>query len=61
MLTRNACICDHCNETISREPEEHGFLQVTWGDEHLVFCCVHCLLLGMTERDRGGPMEAIPL
>ena len=60
MLTRNACICDHCQETVSREPELHGFLEVIWGDEHMLFCKLECLLLGMAERER-GQMVTIPL
>ena len=51
-MFRNAAACDYCN-TWSREPEDHGFLEVVWGHDRLLFCRVDCLLLGMAER--GGP------
>jgi hypothetical protein len=50
-LTRNAAACDRDScDTWSREPEVHGFLEVAWGTQRLVFCSVDCLLSEMARR-----------
>lgn len=59
-LTRNACACDHADcDTWSRDPEAHGFLEVVWGQDRLLFCSIDCLLLELA--DRTGPTERLPL
>ena len=52
-LTRNACTCDHdlC-ETWTRVPEEHGFVEVIWGADRLVFCGIDCLLKELAGRSQ---------
>jgi hypothetical protein len=52
-LTRNACACDHgpC-ETWTRFPEDHGFVEVVWGTDRLVFCGIDCLLAELAQRSQ---------
>ncbi|HEX6886463.1 MAG TPA: hypothetical protein VF143_00030 [Candidatus Nanopelagicales bacterium] len=59
-LSRNAAACDHRScDTWSREPEAHGFLEVVWGPQRLLFCGVDCLLTELAMRTE--PTSALQL
>jgi hypothetical protein len=55
-ITRNACACeaDGC-DTWTKEPEQHGFIEIVWGDERMVYCGADCLLKDVARRTT--PME----
>ena len=50
-IARNASACDHgpC-DTWTRNPEDHGFIEVIWGTDRLVFCGIDCLLKELAQR-----------
>lgn len=52
-ITHNASACDHgpC-DTWTRHPEEHGFVEVIWGTDRLVFCGIDCLLRELAQRSQ---------
>lgn len=55
-ITRNAAACeaDGC-ETWTLEPEQHGFIEIVWGDERMVYCGTNCLLRDVARRS--SPVE----
>jgi hypothetical protein len=57
-ITRNAAACeaDGC-DTWTLEPEQHGFIEIVWGDERMVYCSVDCLLKDVASRSK--PIEVI--
>lgn len=59
-LTMNAAACDgpEC-DTWSREPENHGFLELIWGARRFIFCSTDCCLKYLA--DNSSPMIVIPL
>lgn len=50
-ITRNAAACeaDGC-DTWTMEPEQHGFIEIIWGDERMVYCKPDCLLRDIAQR-----------
>lgn len=57
-LTRNAAACDTDGcDTWSREPEQHGFLEVVWGDMRLLYCSPDHLLKDIASVSK--PLEII--
>ena len=59
-LTKNAAACDgpECN-TWSREPEDHGFMELVWGPSRYVFCSGDCAMKFLAEKTT--PVVVIPV
>lgn len=56
-LNAAACDGDGC-DTWSREPQQHGFMLLVWGESKITFCSADCLLKFVA--DHSIPMVVIP-
>jgi hypothetical protein len=58
MIQRNASMCEGPGcDTWSREPEDHGFLMLTWDNEKLPFCSGDCAMRWLSENTK--PVEVL--
>lgn len=58
-LTMNAAACDGPGcDTWSREPEQHGFMELIWGPSRYLFCSGDCCLKYLA--DHSTPLVVIP-